>query len=74
MAPVTPAPGVPQTGTKAYIAAGLGFIGAFLTTLLTVWTDTDPLTARDFIVATAAAVTSGAVTGIVTYAIPNQPL
>lgn len=74
MSNLSPAPGVPQTGTKAYIATGIAFVGAFLTALLAQWTDSDPLQARDFIVALAAAIASGVLTGIGAYMVPNQPL
>lgn len=70
---LSPAPGVNQTPTKAYIATGLSALGAFLAALLVVWTDTDPLTSRDFVVALAAAVGTGGVTGVATYSLPNKP-
>ena len=73
MAHITPAPGAPQTSTKAYIATGISALGAFLTALLVVWTDTDPLTGRDFVVALSAAIGSGGVTGVATYVLPNKP-
>ncbi len=73
MSDVSPAPGTPQSATKAYIATGLAFLGVFLTALLAEWTDTDPLSARDFVVALAAGVVSGGVTGGVTYQVANRP-
>lgn len=48
---------------KAWVATALGALGAFGTALLTVWTDTDPLTARDLVVAAVAAITTGGITG-----------
>jgi hypothetical protein len=73
MANVSPAPSTPQTGTKAYIGGAAAFLTAFITALLVVWTDTDPLQARDFVVATGSALGSGALVGILTYTVPNQP-
>lgn len=62
-----------STSSKAYVATGVATVGAFLTALLVVWTDTDPLTARDFVVAFAAGVASGGVTGGATYQTTNYP-
>jgi hypothetical protein len=73
MGSVSPPPGVAQTGTKAVIGGVLGFLGAFLTTLLTVWTDRDPLVARDVVFALSGGVAFAAVTYFGVYNLPNKP-
>jgi hypothetical protein len=40
----SPAPGTPQTGTKAYVAAALSFVAAFVTYWIA---DVDPFTAKE---------------------------
>lgn len=74
MSDITPAPGTPQTNHKAYVATAMSFLGVFLTALLAEWTDTDPLSARDFVVALAAGVVSGGVTGGLTWQVKNRPM
>jgi hypothetical protein len=69
----TPAPGVPQTPTKAYVALGVSFLAVFFGALLVEWTDSDPLEARDFIVALVAALVGGGITGGATYQVKNTP-
>lgn len=69
----SPYPDQPQTAAKAYWGAAVSFIGAFLTSLLMGWTDTDPLQARDLVVALAFALGTGALTGGVTYGVRNKP-
>lgn len=62
------------TKTKAYLATGASLLATFLATLLVGWSDTDPLTPRDFVVALVAALGVAAGTGIATYAgPPNTP-
>lgn len=68
----SPAPGTPQTPTKAYWALIVSFVGAFGTSLLAQWTDTDPLQARDFVVALVFALVTGGLTGGVTYQVRNR--
>jgi hypothetical protein len=70
---MSPAPGAPQTGTKAVWGAAIGFLGAFLTTLLTVWTDSDPLSARDVVFALSGGVVFAGAAGTAVYNMPNRP-
>lgn len=69
---LSPAPGVEQTATKASVATVLGFVAAFGTALLTVWTDSDPLTGRDFVVALVFALVGGGITGGSVYQAKNR--
>lgn len=69
----SPYPDQPQTPHKAYWAGVTAFLGAFLTALLMGWTDSDPLTARDLVVALAFALGTAGVSGGVTYAVRNRP-
>lgn len=69
----SPSPGMNQTATKAMVAAAGGFVFAFLTTLLQVWTDVDPLSARDVVVALVSGIGSSLSLGTLVYKIPNKP-
>lgn len=69
----TPAPGTPQTGTKATIAAVLAFVSGFLTTLVSDWTGDGPVTAHTLVVAIIGGLVALGVTGVATYNIPNKP-
>jgi len=69
----SPAPGTPQTPTKAYVALVVAFIAAFGTSLLTVWTDSDPLSTRDFVVALVFALVGSGITGGAVFTVQNKP-
>lgn len=65
----TPAPGTPQTGTKAYVATALTFI----TTFVGVWiADTDPFTAKEVAGALVTAAVASGITGGATYVTANR--
>jgi len=70
MADTTPAPGTPQTGRKAYVAAALAGVGTFVTAWIV---DTDPFTGKE---AAAAALGAAAVVapivGIPVYWLKNR--
>lgn len=68
----SPTPGLPQTATKARVAAVGGFLFVFIAVLLTVWTDTDPLTARDVVFALGSAIGTSLGLGTAVYKIPNS--
>jgi hypothetical protein len=70
---LSPAPGTPQNALKAEVAAAVSALAIFLGALLVEWTGSDPLEARDFVVALAAALAGGALTGGATYSVSNQP-
>jgi hypothetical protein len=79
MSNLSPAPGVPQTGTKAkyagVVSAGLTFVGA----VLAYWiADADPFTAKEFgeavLTGAVAAGVIGGGTGVATYNAQNKPV
>lgn len=66
MSNLSPAPGTPQTATKAVVAAVLSFLGAFLVALIAAVsgrTDLDTLKADQWV----AIVIGAAVTAVATY-------
>jgi hypothetical protein len=75
MAGVTPAPGTPQTGTKAVVAAGLSFVGTFIFAL---WqavsdkTDLDSMTNTQWLIVVLGALATSFATGGFTYAVQNK--
>jgi uncharacterized membrane protein YedE/YeeE len=70
MSNLSPAPGTPQTGTKAYLATGLTVVVAFV--LLWV-ADKDPFTAKEAASAAVQALIGGGVVGVPTYLARNKP-
>lgn len=69
MSDYSPAPGVPQTGTKAYVATGLTVVVAFVLQWVA---DEDPFTAKEMANAAVLALVSGGVVGVPTYAAKNR--
>jgi hypothetical protein len=67
----SPAPGVKQTMTKAYLATGLTVVVAFVLQWVA---DEDPFTAKEAAEAAVLALVSGGVVGVPTAAIRNKPL
>lgn len=65
----SPAPGTPQTATKAYVAAGL----AALVTFVGIWVaDADPFTLKEIAAGLVSAVVASGVIGVGAYYAPNQ--
>ena len=73
MTDLSPAPGTPQTAEKAGYGGVVAGLAIFLGALLVEWTDTDPLEARDFVVALCAAAGGGGLTSGVIYKKKNKP-
>jgi hypothetical protein len=74
---LSPAPGTPQTATKAIWGAVSTLLLAFLTALLPYLTDNAGLTgipAEGWVTAVIAALASGGITGAVVYQKQNQPI
>jgi nucleoside recognition membrane protein YjiH len=76
MSNLSPAPGTPQTNTKAYLAGALSFVGTFLFAL---WasvkdrTDIDTMTATQWLIVLLGAAATALATGGFTYKIANKP-
>lgn len=69
MSNLSPAPGTPQTGTKAYVATAATVVVAFVL----VWVaDEDPFTAKEAASAAVQALIAGGLVGIPTYAARNK--
>lgn len=76
--PMSPAPGVPQTATKAAVAAVLGFVGTFIFAL---WeavsgrqTELDTMTRTNWVIIILGALVTAAAAAGLTWRIPNKPL
>lgn len=69
MANVSPTPGTPQTGTKAYLATALTVVVAFVLQWVA---DSDPFTAKEAAEAAVMALVAGGVVGVPTYAVANK--
>lgn len=65
----SPAPGTPQSGTKAYLATAL----TVLTVFASIWiSDDDPFTKKEVVQALITGLISGGVVGVPTYAVRNR--
>ena len=78
MSNLSPAPGTPQTGTKAKYAAVVSGALTFVGAVLAYWiADADPFTAKEFgeacLTGAVAAGVIGGGTGAATYKVQNQP-
>jgi hypothetical protein len=70
MSNLSPAPGTPQTPTKAYAATAL----AFLTVVLSAWiADDGGVTAKEIVAWIVSAAIGAGLTGGVTYKVQNKP-
>lgn len=69
MANMSPAPGTPQTGYKAYAATALAMVAAFVAFWIG---DDDPFTKKDAGEAFLSALVAGGFTGIPTYLVKNK--
>lgn len=70
MADNSPAPGTPQTGTKAYVATVLAFLVLFVGQWIA---DTDPVTAKEVAAWLVYALIGSGLTGGATYITKNKP-
>lgn len=69
MSEMSPDPGVPQTGTKAYVATAIAFLVAFAG----IWIlDEDPFTQKELVGALLAAAVGSGLTGGGTYMTKNR--
>lgn len=76
MSNLSPAPGTPQTGTKAYIAGVAAFVGTFIFGLwqaLSDRTDLDSMTNTQWLIVVLGALATAVSTGGFTYAVQNRP-
>ena len=77
MSNLSPAPGTPQTSTKAYVAAAVSLLsiglGAVLVALQTNAPGEPPITASEWIVIALAILAAPVLTGGATYAAQNKP-
>lgn len=65
----SPAPGTPQTATKAYVATAISFV----TTFVGVWVaDTDPFTAKEVAQGLVTAAVASGLTGGATFVVKNR--
>lgn len=65
----SPAPGAPQTGTKAIITA----VGSAVMAFAMAWVvDSDPFTAKEAVAAGVSALTLGGALGGITFTVPNK--
>jgi len=73
MSPVvpSPAPGAPQTPTKAYVAALLAFLTSFA---LYYVADTGAFTVKEIVQGLVLALIASGITGVPTYVVRNKPL
>lgn len=70
MSNLSPAPGTPQTGYKAYVATAL----AFITIVVSAWIgDDDGVTAKEIAGWIVSGVIGSGLTGAVTYGVQNKP-
>jgi hypothetical protein len=69
MSNYSPAPGTPQTGTKAVVAAVVSAVVAFIMYWVV---DPGAFTGADVVEALVAAVLASGLTGVPTYVIPNR--
>jgi high-affinity Fe2+/Pb2+ permease len=69
MSTYSPEPGVPQTGTKAYVATGLSFAAAFLAYWIA---DKDPFTAKEIGEGVLTAAIAGGIVGGGTFTVKNR--
>lgn len=69
MSNLSPAPGVPQTGTKAYVSAALAFVVAFATYYIA---DVDPFTKKEIVEALIIAAIGSGLAGGGTYVAKNK--
>lgn len=67
----SPAPGTPQTGTKAFVSTALSVLALFGMAWIA---DVDPFTAKEAVGAGIGALVSGGVIGVVTYKVKNKPI
>lgn len=66
----SPAPGTPQTGTKAYVASAISFLAIFVG----IWVaDVDPFTGKEVAAAIVTALIGSGITGGTAYAVKNTP-
>lgn len=75
MSNLSPAPGTPQTPTKAVIAAVVSFLGAFIVALSAAVadrTDLDSMKTDEWFVVILGALATACVTGGLTYTVRNQ--
>lgn len=70
MSNLSPAPGVPQTPTKAYVATILTFVASFVTYWIA---DKDPFTAKEIGEAAVTAAVAAGIIGGGTYGTKNRP-
>lgn len=73
-APGSPAPGVPQTPTKAVLAAVVGFVGTFIVALSTALAGKgdDAIGGREWLIIVLGALAVTIVAGGFVYQIPNK--
>lgn len=72
----SPAPGTPQTGTKAWVAAISTTLGAVLVALIGFVTGDETLadvTVAEWLYVSLAALGAGGITGAATYQVTNRP-
>lgn len=65
----SPTPGTPQTSTKAYVAAALSFVAAFVTYWIA---DVDPFTSKEVGEAALTAAIAAGIIGGSTHTIKNK--
>lgn len=70
MSNLSPAPGTPQTSTKAYVAGALAFAAAFVTYWIA---DVDPFTAKEMGEAALSGAVAAGLIGGGTHAVKNKP-
>lgn len=69
MSDLSPAPGTPQTATKAWWATGLTFAVAFVTFWVA---DDDPFTAKEAAQGVVSALIASGLVGGTAYQVPNR--
>lgn len=69
MSSTSPAPGVPQTAYKAYVATALSFIATFVTFWVS---DSDPFTAKEIAQGLVTAAIASGLTGGATFQVQNK--
>ena len=65
----SPAPGTPQTATKAYVATALAFVTSFITFWIA---DVDPFTAKEVAQGLVLAAIGSGITGGTTLVVRNR--
>jgi hypothetical protein len=76
MSNLSPAPGTPQTSTKAVLAGVLSFVGTFIFGLwqaLSDRTDLDSMTTNQWLLVVLGALATSLVTGGFTHVVQNKP-